>query len=77
MIAIGAGVIGFWYRKMLWIERIIALATGLLLIYPEKFTDWAGLGIFIVMVAIQYLTQHKLGGNGSDDQNGQTKGITA
>ena len=77
MIAIGAGVIGFWYRKMLWIERIIALATGLLLIYPEKFTDWVGLGIFIVMMAIQYLTQHKLGGNGSDDQNDSSKGITA
>ncbi|MFJ7951489.1 TRAP transporter permease [Lysinibacillus sp. NPDC096418] len=76
MVAIGAGVIGFWYRKMLWIERIIALGAGLLLIYPEKFSDWAGLGIFVIMFVIQYLTQHKLGGNGSDDQNGQTKGIT-
>ena len=77
MVAIGAGVIGFWYRKMLWIERIIALGAGLLLIYPEKFSDWAGLGIFIVLVAIQYFTQHKLGGNGSDNQNDQSKGITA
>lgn len=77
MVAIGAGVIGFWYRKMLWIERIIALGAGLLLIYPEKFSDWAGLGIFVIMFIIQYLTQHKLGGNGSDNQNGQTKGITA
>lgn len=76
MVAIGAGVIGFWYRKMLWFERIIAIGAGLLLIYPEKFSDWAGLGIFVIMFVIQYLTQHKLGGNGSDDQNGQTKGIT-
>lgn len=77
MIAIGAGVIGFWYRKMLWIERIIAIGAGLLLIYPEKFSDWTGLGIFIIMFAIQYFTQHKLGGNGSDKQNDQSKGITA
>ena len=34
MIAIGAGMIGYWYRKCNWIERIIALATGMLLIYP-------------------------------------------
>lgn len=77
MIAIGAGVIGFWYRKLLWIERILAIGAGLLLIYPEKFSDWAGLGLFVILFIIQYLTQHKLGGNGSDDQNGQTNGITA
>ena len=73
MVSIGAGVIGFWYRKMLWIERIIAIAAGLLLIYPEKFSDWAGLAIFIVLVVIQYLTQHKYGGNGDE----ASKSVTA
>ena len=29
MIAIGAGVIGFWYRKINWIERIIVIFAGL------------------------------------------------
>src|SRR5699024_3751751 len=31
MIAIGGGLIGFWYRKIHWIERFIAVATGLML----------------------------------------------
>ncbi|MFJ7648720.1 TRAP transporter permease [Lysinibacillus sp. NPDC097279] len=77
MVAIGAGVIGFWYRKVLWIERLFAIIAGLLLIYPEKFSDWAGLGIFIVLVAIQILTQHKYGGNGTDNDNGHNKSVTA
>jgi len=73
MVAIGAGVIGYWYRKMLWFERIIAIAAGLLLIYPEKLSDWAGLAIFIVMFIIQYVTQNK--GDGDDDQKSKTSAI--
>ena len=59
MVAIGAGVIGYWYRKLFWFERIILIAAGLLLIYPEKFSDWVGLGIFIVMFVIQFLSHKK------------------
>lgn len=58
---------------MLWIERIISIAAGLLLIYPEKFSDWAGLVIFIVMFVIQYVTQHK----GSDDNHNSKTSVTA
>uniref|UniRef100_UPI0020BF7A43 DUF3394 domain-containing protein n=1 Tax=Lysinibacillus sp. D4B1_S16 TaxID=2941231 RepID=UPI0020BF7A43 len=43
MVSIGSGVIGYWYRKLYWFERIIVLVAGLLLIYPEKFSDWVGL----------------------------------
>lgn len=65
MVAIGAGVIGYWYRKLFWYERIIMIAAGLLLIYPEKFSDWTGLGIFIVMFVIQFLSHKK--GNHHDN----------
>ncbi|MEK8196301.1 MULTISPECIES: TRAP transporter permease [Lysinibacillus] len=65
MVAIGAGVIGYWYRKLYWFERIIVIAAGLLLIYPEKFSDWAGLAIFIVMFVIQFLSHKK--GNQNDN----------
>ena len=41
MIAIGAGVVGYWYQKISWLERIIAIVAGLLLIYPEGFSDWS------------------------------------
>ena len=59
MIAIGAGMIGYWYRKCNWIERILAVGTGLLLIYPETITDIIGLVMFIAMFAIQYMSRDK------------------
>ncbi|WP_399628446.1 TRAP transporter permease [Sporosarcina sp. SG10008] len=59
MIAIGAGMIGFWYRKCNWIERLFALATGMLLIYPETITDIIGLVLFSAMVALQWMTREK------------------
>jgi TRAP transporter 4TM/12TM fusion protein len=57
MIAIGAGMIGFWYRKCNWIERLFALATGMLLIFPETITDIIGLVLFGAMVALQLMTR--------------------
>jgi TRAP transporter 4TM/12TM fusion protein len=57
MIAIGAGMIGFWYRKCNWIERLFAIATGMLLIYPETITDIIGLVLFVALVALQLMTR--------------------
>src|SRR5690606_782421 len=59
MIAIGAGVIGYWYRRIIWIERLIMIAAGLLMIYPESFSDFAGLMIFGIMFVIQLITKNK------------------
>lgn len=59
MIGIGAGIIGFWYRKLHWFERIIAIAAGLLLIYPEGISDILGLVTFIALVISQILTKGK------------------
>ncbi len=59
MIAIGAGMIGYWYRKCNWIERILALGTGLLLIYPETITDIVGLVLFVGMFVIQWMSRNK------------------
>ncbi|MBM4764278.1 TRAP transporter permease [Bacillus sp. B15-48] len=55
MMAIGAGVIGYWLRKLVWYERIIGLVGGLMLIYPEGMTDVFGLGVFIVLIALQLI----------------------
>ena len=66
MIAIGAGMIGFWYRKCNWIERLFALATGMLLIYPETITDIIGLVLFVSMFTLQWLTRER------DDDNKKT-----
>ena len=59
MIAIGAGMIGYWYRKCNWIERILAVGAGLLLIYPETITDIIGLVLFVTMFVIQWKTQDR------------------
>lgn len=59
MIAIGAGLVGYWYRKLHWLERMIAFASGLMLMYPEGHTDVYGLVIFIVMLVIQIIGKRR------------------
>lgn len=53
MIAIGAAMIGFWYRKINVFVRIISFITGLLLMYPEGYSDFIGLIVFVLLVAYQ------------------------
>ena len=55
MISIGAGMIGYWYRRTHLVERIAAVAAGVMLIYPEGSTDLIGLGLFIALLALQLL----------------------
>lgn len=57
MIAIGGGLIGFWYRKIHWIERIIAVVTGLLLMYPGLASDLMGLVLFIALIVFQFMVK--------------------
>lgn len=59
MLAIGAGMIGYWYRKCNWIERILILGIGLLLIFPETITDVVGLALFLGVFVLQYKTRDK------------------
>ncbi len=59
MIAIGAGLIGYWYRKLNWLERIIAFVTGLALIYPEGMSDIIGAVAFVVLFVLQWLSRDK------------------
>ncbi|MEK3764399.1 TRAP transporter permease [Solibacillus sp. FSL K6-4121] len=59
MIAIGVGVIGYWYRPVNWIERIVLLAAGLAMIYPESMSDTLGLIAFGIMFVIQWMTRNK------------------
>jgi len=59
MMAIGAGVIGFWQRKLNGVERIVGIVAGLLLIYPEGISDIVGLIMFIGLVVLQFLGKGK------------------
>ncbi|MGJ7922335.1 TRAP transporter permease [Neobacillus sp. LXY-4] len=53
MMIIGAGIIGFWFRKLYLSERILGIVGGLCLIYPEMITDIIGVSSFIVLLALQ------------------------
>ena len=54
MVGIGAGIIGYWYRKLMWFERIILIGAGLAMIYPETISDITGLVVFAIMFVIQF-----------------------
>ena len=53
MVALGAGVAGFWTVGLLRIERLVLIAGGLLLVDPGMLTDLIGAG----MVGAVYLAQ--------------------
>ena len=60
MIAIGAGIIGYWYRPLLVVERLLLVAIGLLLVYPDSWYSWAGLVALGAIFAVQLGTKNKL-----------------
>ncbi|CAG9610675.1 TRAP transporter permease [Pseudoneobacillus rhizosphaerae] len=63
MTLIGAGIIGYWIRKLYWYERIFGMIGGLLLIYPEGISDMVGLGLFILLFALQFTKKKHDKGN--------------
>jgi TRAP transporter 4TM/12TM fusion protein len=58
MIGVGAAVIGYWYRPINWIERLILLAAGVAMIYPERISDVTGLVVLGIMFIIQMYTKN-------------------
>lgn len=55
MIAIGASMIGYWYRKIPWYVRIVSFVTGLLLMYPGLITDIIGFSSFALLIILQFV----------------------
>ncbi|MER1999287.1 MAG: TRAP transporter permease [Lysinibacillus sp.] len=60
MIAIGAGIIGYWYRPLIVVERLLLVVIGLLLVYPESWYSWAGLAALAAIFVVQIMTKDKL-----------------
>jgi len=54
MTAIGAAMIGFFVAPMNWIERILFIAGGLMMVHPGTLTDLAGVGLLAACVVNQY-----------------------
>lgn len=55
MNAIGASMVGYWYRSIPWYGRIIAFFTGLFLMYPGAASDFIGIPIFIILIVLQFV----------------------
>ncbi len=59
MFGVSSALEGYLLHRMMWFERIISIAGGLLLIYPGIVTDAIGLGLIAVVIAIQLVTKNK------------------
>ena len=63
MNAIGASMVGYWYRKIPWYVRIIAFLTGLSLMYPGTMTDIIGFTAFALLIILQCVIKGGTGKN--------------
>lgn len=59
MVGVSAAMIGYFVTKTNWLERLLLLAGGLMLIDPAAFTDVAGTAILLAVGVIQYFRKKK------------------
>jgi TRAP-type uncharacterized transport system fused permease subunit len=59
MLGVGVGMIGYWYRQMHILERLIAIGGGLALITPGIRTDLIGIAVLIGLAILQFLIKGK------------------
>ncbi len=52
--ALACGVQGWMLRRTTWLERLMLIAAGLLLVYPATVADLIGLGLVVAAVAMQW-----------------------
>jgi len=57
--SVSAALEGYLLRRMSWIERIVSVVGGLLLIYPGAVTDLIGVGLVAVVIVIQLVGKKK------------------
>lgn len=57
--AVSAALEGYLFCNMPWYLRVISAVGGLMLIYPGIVTDLVGLGLVVVAVATQYISNKK------------------
>ncbi|MFS0556180.1 TRAP transporter permease [Brevibacillus sp. 179-C9.3 HS] len=59
MIGVGAGLIGFWMSKLNILERILAVAGGVLAVIPGIETDIAGFILLALVFSLSYYKARK------------------
>jgi len=58
--AVSAALEGFLLSHMSWLQRLISLSGGLMLIYPGWITDSIGLALVAAVVALQLVSKKKV-----------------
>src|SRR4029453_2553318 len=53
--ALAAGLTGWLLMKTTWLERVLLVAAGLVLVYPSLVQDLIGLGLFVFAATSEYL----------------------
>ncbi|WP_188432964.1 TRAP transporter permease [Kroppenstedtia guangzhouensis] len=69
MLAVGAGMIGYWLHPLNWLLRLILLAGGVMLVVPEGMTDV--IGAVLVIAIFVYQKWFQKGDNRKDPSLGQ------
>ena len=59
MFGLGMALEGFYRGRLTWLERLLAAAGGLCLIYPGSLTDVIGTCVVVGLVAIRVLRERK------------------
>jgi TRAP transporter 4TM/12TM fusion protein len=54
------GLEGYGFRKLTLLERILALVSGIALIFPTRSADFIGLGLLVVLIALQWAPWRKV-----------------
>lgn len=73
MVALGAGVAGFWTVDLRPAERLAVVAGGLLLVDPGVFTDMLGAGIVVIVYLMQRTRRLHAANPASHDERSRTE----
>jgi len=58
--ALAAGLTGWFLMKTGWLERVLLLAAGLVLLYPERVPDLIGLGLFGTVAVFEIVRRRSI-----------------
>ena len=71
LVALAAALEGWFKKRINWFIRILLIASAVLLIIPETWSDIAGVGTAIVLLSLNYMS-YKKHGDGHGEEGTQT-----
>ena len=59
VLALSVGIEGYLFTRANWLQRVLAVASGLTLIVPGLLTDGIGFGLLVVVVLWQWVSRKR------------------